>query len=414
MSSSSGAGKMSSSSVHSDRDAELGRLSGPELVARLQVTTRRADYNAAARVLDARDRRLAEAVDELAKAKAALAELKTGLDSANASLQALREKYNAFKAARSGPITGSSRGAIADPPPRGDGRAECADKKSDEVIDLCDSSDDEDALEEGEFRPDVARVSCKAADPTREGGEGRRPGVSCKRNAPAAHEDASESDDEDDRIPLSRLMKKRRKAKPVSNGVPKNGHVDAQVNSVGHLEDHPTERPLVNLGEPKASAGKRVDASPKLKEASFVQGRGRICQSWEGKGLSRAMPTLPPIDSAVGSKVDGSQYGSKIGGERGSAACPPFQVKTPTHTDMARRIVESARARAETPKGHNGSPLDASTSSVLNIIREQVKTIGGMQKVNGPLETGGIVEKACVVSRAIRKQQETQGPVLKA
>lgn len=381
----------------SDRNAALDRLSGPQLVAYLRTTIRRADYDAAARVLDARDRRLAEVQAALAEAQAVLAEVQPGLADARAELEALRENYHALQAAHRGPIRLPSRGAIAAPAPRGDGR--------DEVIDLCDSGgDDDDDWEEGEFRPDAAGVSCKAKGPAPEGREGRRAGVSCKRNAPVGS-----SDDDDDRIPLSQLMKKRRGPQPVPNGEPKKGHGDVQANSVGpSLGDHPPERPPVNRGAPKASAGQRGGASQQLKVAAVEQGKGRICQSREAGGLSRAMPTLPPTDSAVGnnsqkksSKADGAEDGARIGGKQGSAAGPPFQVR------------ESARAGAETPKENTGSALDATVSLVLNTIREQGKTNGGMHKMKAPLETNGFGEKACMVARDIREQQKTQGQVLK-
>uniref|UniRef100_K3XR47 Uncharacterized protein n=1 Tax=Setaria italica TaxID=4555 RepID=K3XR47_SETIT len=256
----------------------------------------------------------------------------------------------------------------------------------------------------GEFRPDAAGVSCKAKGPAPEGREGRRAGVSCKRNAPVGS-----PDDDDDRIPLSQLMKKRRGPQPVPNGEPKKGHGDVQANSVGpSLGDHPPERPPVNRGAPKASAGQRGGASQQLKVAAVEQGKGRICQSREAGGLSRAMPTLPPTDSAVGnnsqkksSKADGAEDGARIGGKQGSAAGPPFQVR------------ESARAGAETPKENTGSALDATVSLVLNTIREQGKTNGGMHKMKAPLETNGFGEKACMVARDIREQQKTQGQVLK-
>jgi hypothetical protein len=392
----------------SDRYAALDRLSGPQLVAHLRATVRRADYDAAARVLDARDRRLAEAQDALAEARAVLAEVQPGLADARAELEALRENYRALQAARREPVGLPSHDAITAPAPR-----------RDEVIDLCDSDgDDDEDWEEGEFRPDAAAVSCKAKwpAPAPEGGEGRRAGVSCKRNAPVGS-----SSDDDDTIPLSQLMKKRRGPQPVHNGETKKGHGDVQANSVGtSLGDHPPERPPVNRGGPKASAGQRGGASQQLKVAAVEQGRGRICQSRGGGGLSRAMPTGPPTNSAVGnnpqknsSKADGAEDLARIGGKQGSAADPPFQVRTPNHTDTARRIVESARTSAETPKENTGSVLDATVGLVLNTIRDQGKTNGGMHKIKAPLETNAFGEKACMVARDIREQQKTQGQVLR-
>jgi len=252
----------------SDRDAALDRLSGPELVAHLRTTCRRADYDAAARVLAARDRRLAEAQARLADAEARLAEVRPGLADALAELQVLREDYLALRAARGGPTgrPSASGGAIAGPAPRGDGRTE-------EVIDLCDSSggDDDGDWEEGEFRPDVIGVSCKA--------KGRRAGGSCKRNAPV-NMGSFDDDDEDDRIPLSQLIKKRRGAEPVPNGEPKKGQQDVQANSVGPLGHHPPERPPVNRGDPEASAGQRAGASPQLKKVANLvkKKKGGICQ----------------------------------------------------------------------------------------------------------------------------------------
>ncbi|XP_039811928.1 uncharacterized protein LOC120674892 [Panicum virgatum] len=396
MSSGSGSG---SGADASDRDAALDRLSGPELVAHLRVTCRRADYDAAARVLAARDRRLADA-------EARLAEVRPGLADALAQLQALREEYLALRAARCGPTgrPSGSGGAIAGPAPRGDMRTE--------VIDFCDSrgDDDDGDWEEGEFRPDVAGVSCKA--------KGRRAGDSCKRKAPV-NMDSSDADDEDDRIPLSQLIKKRRGAEPVPNGEPKKGQQDVQANSVGPLGDHPPERPPVNRGDPEPSAGQRAGASPQLKVANLANKKGDICQPREGGGLSRTMPAPPPTDSAAKnsprkkfSKVDGAEDGGRIGNKGGSAAGPPFQVRTPSHTDTARRIVESARAGADTPNVTTGSAPDATINLVPDTIREQGRTNGGMHKMKAPLETNGIAGKSCVVPGAIREQQKSQSQVL--
>ncbi|CAL4948364.1 unnamed protein product [Urochloa decumbens] len=406
MSSGSGAGAGASG-----LDAELDRLSGPELVARLKTTCRRADYDAAARVLDARDRRLAAAEARVADSEAALGELKSGVAEVRAELQALRERYLALQAAGGGPAKGPSRGAIAaSPAPRRGGPAD--------VIDLCDSSggEDDDDWEEGEFRPDAAGVSCKAKEPAPEGEQGRRrrAGGSCKRKQPVVSSD--DDDDEDDKIPLSQLMKKRRGAEPAPNGEPKKGHGDVQANSAGPFGG----RAPVNRGDPKASAGQRVGASQQLKVAAAVQGRGGIRQSGEGGGLSRSIPPPPPIDSAVGnrpqknsSKADGAEDGATIGEQQRSASGPPFQVRTPTHADTARRIVGSARAGAETPKGHTDSALDATVGLVLNTIKEQGKTNGGMNKMKGLLEKNGFGEKACMIAKDIREQQKTQGQVLK-
>ncbi|CAO2170854.1 unnamed protein product [Urochloa humidicola] len=381
----------------SDLDAELDRLSGRDLVARLKNTCRRADYDAAARVLDARDRRLAAAEASVADSKtalaaaearvadseaaaearvaaakaalaaaeariadndAALAELNSGVADVRAELQALREKYIALQAAGRGRARDPSRGAIAaSPAPRRDGPTDA------DVIDLCDSDDDD------EFRrPDAAGVSCKVKDSALEGEQGSRAGVSCKRKSPAGSSD----DDEDDRIPLSQLMKKRRGAKAETNGEPKKGHGDVQANSAGPFGG----RAPVNRGDPKACAGQRVGASQQLKVAAMVQGREKIRQSGEGGGLSRAMPTPLPIDSAVGnphknsSKAGSAEGGARIADQQSSAAGPPFQVRTPTHADTARKIVGSARAGAETPKATLHSEQMPAKSSLPTSLQQ--------------------------------------------
>ncbi|PVH38296.1 hypothetical protein PAHAL_5G221600 [Panicum hallii] len=230
---------------------------------------------------------------------------------------------------------------------------------------------------------------------------------------------SSDDDDEDDRIPLSQLIKKRRGAEPVPNGEPKKGQEDVQANSVGPLGDHPPERPPVNRGDPEASVGQRAGASPRLKVANLVKKKGAICQLRQGGGLSRAMPTPPPTDSAAknsprknSSKADGAEDGGRIGNKRGSAAGPPFQVRTPSHTDMARRIVVSARGGADTPNIRTSSAPGATINLVPDTIREQGSTNGGMRKMKAPLETNGIAGKTCVVPRAIREQQKSQGQVL--
>ncbi|OEL36862.1 hypothetical protein BAE44_0002114 [Dichanthelium oligosanthes] len=408
---------MSSSSAAagaSDRDAELGLLSGPALVAHLRATCRRADYDAVARVLDARDRRLASA-------EAQLAEFAPRLADAEARLETLREDYLALDAARRrAPIGRPSRGAAAAAAP---------------VVDLCDSCDEGD-WEEREFRrPDVAAgASRKGKEPTPpEGGEGRRAGGSWKSNARAFIDSSDDDVDEDDRIPLkalSELMKKRREAQPVPNG------------------DHPPERPPppVNRGGPKATSVKRkrrlcksgvggglsramptplsTDSAAgsshhQLEVATFVQGKGMVCQSGVGQGLSRAMPTPSLTDSAVGNEnnsskaADGDEDGARIGAKQGSAAGLPFPVRTPSHKNTVRRSVESARAGAETPKERTGFAPDATITLVLNTISDQEKTNGGMHKMKAPLETNESGEKTHMVLGDTREQTKTQGQVLK-
>jgi hypothetical protein len=83
-------------------DAELASLSGPELVQRLRTSYRREDYKAAARVLNARDRALAEAKegldarnDRLAEVEVALAETKEDLDECDRELATAKEALDA-------------------------------------------------------------------------------------------------------------------------------------------------------------------------------------------------------------------------------------------------------------------------------------------------------------------------------
>ncbi|XP_062179930.1 uncharacterized protein LOC133884503 [Phragmites australis] len=412
------------------RDAELARLSGSELMAHLRTTCRRTDYDAAARVLDARDRRLA-------LANAVLDEVRPALAAALAEVNALREEYVALKGALHGTrIKAAARSAEASaivapaPAPRGEPRAEGAGEKGGNFIDLCSSDDEEEEWEEGEFRPHVAVVSCKR-----------------KASASACSSD----EDEDDKIPLSQLWKKRWGAEPGADGEPKNGNGDAQANSVRPLgDDLPEISPVIREGA-EARAGQRAGASEDPKVATFVQGRGDGKSGKDG-GMSRAMLSPRPTGSAVGNssqknsskansvgplgndlpetppvimerpkgRVGGSEEpkvaafvqgrgngksaenggvsragfavrtgsqkdfskvddgGVRIAEKEGSFAGPvedtPSQVRTPTLT--ARKIVESARAGTETPNEHTRSEPDGFYSMVLRAIREQEKTNG--------------------------------------
>jgi len=481
---------MSSGADASDLDAALALLSGPDLVAHLRATCRRADYDAASRVLGDRDRRLAQVDDELAEARMGLANLA-------AQVQDLVERCLALKAEESRGTGNRSSGgaiAIAAAAPRVDWRAEEPGPKG--AIDLCSSSDD-DELEEGEFRPDVAGVSCKRKESAPKGDEGRSAGVSCKRKESAPKgdewrsagvsckrkesapkgdegrsagvsckrkesapkgdegrsagvsckrkESASKGDegrraglsckrkapasacspdnDDDDKIPLSQLIKKRRRAKPWANGEPKKGHGDVQANSAGPLGvDRPVISP-VNRGIPEAVAKHMVGSPDDPKVAAFLQGTGNG-KSGKNGGLSRTMLNPPPTGSTAGnsprrncSKPDGSEGRARIGEQQGHVAGPendaPIQVRTPRITDTVRRIVASARVGAETPMEHTDSSSDGTISMVLKSIQGQEKAIGGVHKTKVSLETNnGTVDKASIVVKDTREQGIPDGQVL--
>jgi hypothetical protein len=73
--------------------AALALLSGPDLVAHLHTTCRKADYDAATKVLGNHDHdhRLAQAKDAL--------EARTGWENLPTQVQALQERYLTLKAA---------------------------------------------------------------------------------------------------------------------------------------------------------------------------------------------------------------------------------------------------------------------------------------------------------------------------
>ncbi|KAJ1284594.1 hypothetical protein BS78_03G216800 [Paspalum vaginatum] len=340
------------------RDAALARLSGPEIVDHLRTTFRKADYAAAARVLAARDSALADAEAKLLEARAGMAE-------ALAEIEVLREQRLAFKAASRGPArrTSPSGGAIADPAPRADGRAEGADRSKD-----AGGGGGEEDWEDGEFRPGVAGVSWRKESAS-EGGQGRREGVSAgKRKSPASA--CSSDSDEDDTITLSQLMKKLRGAEPVANGGPKKGHGDVQGNSAGPLGVDRTVISSVNRRSPEATANHRLGGSEDSKVAVFVQGKGNG-RSGEDGGLHRTMsiPLLP---------------GSAVG-------------------------IEMHKAHNDT-----GSSLDGTISMVPKATGEQEKTTGGGHMTKVSLETDGIGEGASIVLSAIKEQGKPNGQVLKA
>ena len=305
-------------------------------MAHLRATCRRADYDAAARVLGDRDR-------WLAKAEAALAEARTGLADLTAEVQAQQERYE-LEAARRRPSSRSSGGAIAAALPRVDQRAGEPGPKG--VIDLCNSSDD-DELEEGrEFRPDVAGVSCKRKQSASRAEEGRRAGVSCKMKAPAS---ACSPDNEDDEIPLSQLIKKRRRTKPWANGEPKKGHRDVQANSAGPLG---VDRPVishVNRGIPEAVAEHMVGSSNDPKVADFVQGteNGR---SGKNGGFFTTMPSPPPTGSTA--RKSPRKNCSKPDGCEGQARTREKQgpVISPVNRGIPEAVAEHMVGSPDNPK----------------------------------------------------------------
>ncbi|WVZ69416.1 hypothetical protein U9M48_018204 [Paspalum notatum var. saurae] len=353
-----------------DRAAALALLSGPEIVALLRTTHRRADYDAAARVLAARDARLAEA-------HAALLELRSGMPDALAEIKVLREQHLAFKAASRGRVRSASPsggGAIAGPAPWADRSAAGGGRCKDAAAG---GAEEEGDWEDGEFRPGVAGVSSprrkESAPP--EGGEGRgRAGVSsCKRKAPASA-CSSDSDDEDDGITLSQLMKKLRGAEPpvANGGGPKKGGGGVQGNSAGPLGVDRAAISPVNRGGPEATAANQrlggSDEDPKA--AVSVQGKGNG-RSGEDGGLHRAMPCPLLPGSAVG---------------------------------------------IEMPEAHIASSLDGTISMVpkATTTREQVNTTGGGHKTKVSLGTDdGIGEETSMILRAINEQGKPNGQVLK-
>ncbi|ONM39664.1 hypothetical protein ZEAMMB73_Zm00001d044005 [Zea mays] len=398
---------MSSGADASDVDAALALLSGPDLVAHLRVTCRRADYEAAARVLGDRDRRHAQT-------EAALAEARTGLADLTAEVQALQERYLELKAASRGPSSRSSGGAIAAAAPRVNRRAQEPAPKS--TIDLCSSSDN-DEFEEGEFRPGVAGVSGTRKDSASKGQEGRRARVSRKRKAPAS---ACSSDD--DEISLSQLIKKRSSAKPWANGEPKKGHGDVQANSAGPLGfDRPVISPAIR-GIPEAVSEHMVASPDDPKVSVFMQGTGNG-QSGKNEGLSRTMPSPAPTGSGAGNgphkngpHKNGSECQTRIG-EKQSPVAPPgndasVQVRTPSVTNMARTNVGSARVVAETPMQHTHSTSDGTVNVALKSMEGQEKAIGLVHKTKVSLDTNGTGDKARIVLKDTREQQKPAGLVL--
>ncbi|TVU35710.1 hypothetical protein EJB05_17611, partial [Eragrostis curvula] len=321
-------------------ETELAGLSGSELVARLRTTTRRVDYEAAARVLDARDGRLAAAEVAVAEAKKLLdarhrehTQLKEGLAAALALVDVLKEKLNArggprseerggpgSKDAHGGPRSEDARGGSIEapapaqrggpgskdargeprsedagpgdaieapaPPQLGELGAEVTAEQCPVVIDLCSSGDEEEEREECRAGDSGVSRKRKASAPE-VNGEGPRTKVSWKGNAAAS---APSSDDEDDSLTLSQLMKKRGGAQPGVDGEPKS--TDRSVRPLGGF------LPKTSLVIKQEIVEETVCGSDEPKEATFVQGRGDV-ESGEHGGMSRAMPSPPALSFAL-------------------------------------------------------------------------------------------------------------------
>ncbi|KAL6615725.1 hypothetical protein ACP70R_037995 [Stipagrostis hirtigluma subsp. patula] len=338
------------STAAADPDAVLARLSGPELVAHLRTTCSRADYDAAERVLGARDRRLAAA-------EAKLGEVMDGLQAALAEVGALREKYEALRGARDGPAGSEAArpaGAIASPAPAplGERRAEGAEDK---------------------LQSPGAEVSG---------------GFACKRETSPP---ASSDDDEDDTIPLSQLVKKRRGAESGA-GEPKKAMGGLQSNSVGSLGTDLQRNSLVISEGHGAAAGQRVDEPEEPK--SGAMSRAMPCPSPTGSavrsgksGEDGAMPCSSPTGSAGrgsfqmnSSKVDDG--GARTGGNQGSFACSgkvtPTQVRAPSLT--VSKCVQSVKENPEAHKGQTGCSPVENGSVVSRAIREKTSSRGHRAK----------------------------------
>ncbi|KAG8055988.1 hypothetical protein GUJ93_ZPchr0001g30230 [Zizania palustris] len=271
------------------REAELARLPGPKLVHHLRYSILRADYDAAERVLEARDRRLEAALaenGELQRKYEALlvldAEAQPRPRAREEAEEMLHQPPPAPFVQRRGTVQpekgpGEMSKIVLHSPlrGRGRGRGRRAREGDDDDVPLRQLRQRWKRRRQGEPR---------AVESEKVDGQGQHSsGVPIKRkpydNLSVPRREEDEDEDEDDTVPLRLLWKRRRQGEPraaesgIGDDLRKCSHVRINV---------PEERAAQIVGNPKDS-----------KSAPFVQ-RGGTVQPEKGAGeMSKIMLHSP-------------------------------------------------------------------------------------------------------------------------
>ncbi|XP_051225250.1 uncharacterized protein [Lolium perenne] len=326
---------------------KLADLPSAELVAYLSNSYLKADFEAVARILVARDSRNAKLGAELTAALADLdalaargreaTEVKAKLEAARTGIDALREKYRALLDAFLPPRNEVDEmaltmveAAVSDTVHRDYSRVDDEEAEEGEVkgIDFIDLSSDE---EEGEMA---------------EGG--------------------SEEEDEEDTESLSQRIKRIRGDRP---GELESGKLDArgQSNSVGTLGNDQQKSSSARIEGLVATSGKMASKPEDSKVEAFVQESPVVKTENFDQGMTKTMllPSQGPLASSAiqegSSKIDYCKAG--IGGKgRSSDGAPARGVSQPSKGIAETNKTPAAQSSAKCGKKEVGAEKCASLS----------------------------------------------------
>uniref|UniRef100_A0A0D9V3P7 Uncharacterized protein n=1 Tax=Leersia perrieri TaxID=77586 RepID=A0A0D9V3P7_9ORYZ len=321
------------------RQAELAHLPGPKLVDHLCTTHRRADYEAVARVLAARDRSL----------EAALAEIED-----------LRRKCDA--------LLDSQRR----PPPREE-LAEEEEKVNPRPAPAPARREDHGGggkgSEEGEVK-DAHFIDLSSDDEVETAGRGA--GSTSRAPIREASEDAEGEADEEDNLPLCHYWKKRRRGEPGAVELGKGDSGKSPHNSVDSVGNDPRNCTPARTNVAGSLLTEQMVSSPgDSMVAAFLQSKGTV-QPENGGGEKMPRAVLHSPAQVVSSILQKRKFGNKDGPARVPGDTTPSQAGstrpvTPKKEDasVVQGDIRSSQARSTrllTPKKEGSSTVPGDTT----------------------------------------------------
>jgi hypothetical protein len=339
---------------------KLADLPSAELVAYLSNSYLKANFEAVARILEARDRRDAKLSAELVAALADLDALTArGRDATEVkakleAVRALREKYRALLDAFLPP-----RHEVGDEVHQDDSRVEGAEEGDEMALTMAEA-----AVSDTVHRDD-SRVDDEEAE------EGEVKGVdfidlSSDEEEGEMAEGGSEEEDEEDTESLSQRIKRIRGDKP---GELESGKVDVlgQSNSVGTLGNDQQKSSSARIEGMVSTSGKMASKPEDSKVAAFLQESPVMkTEDFDG-GMPKTMllPSQGPLASSAiqegSSKIDYCKAG--IGGKgRSSDGAPARGVSQPSKLIAETNKTPAAQSSAKCGKKEVGAEKCASLS----------------------------------------------------
>ncbi|KAL5228217.1 hypothetical protein ABZP36_016482 [Zizania latifolia] len=398
------------------REAELARLPGPKLVHHLRYSILRADYDAAERVLEARDRRLEAALAENGELQRKYEAL---LDAEAQPRPRAREEAEemlrlGIATESPAPATSTARRDEQNVVESGEGEVEVA-----HFIDLCSSDDDDKEAEVGRVAGSAVPIKRDAYEdfivpdskededdtvPLRQRSKRRlqgEPGAVESDNLFVPSREEEEEDDDDD-VPLRLLRqrwKRRRQGEPRAVESEK---VDGQGQ---HSSGVPIKRkPHDNFFVPGREEDEDEDDAVPLRQLwkRRRQGEPRAVDSGNGDDLHKCSPVRTDVPEARAAQMVGNPEDSKAA---------PFVQR--------RGTVQPEKGAGEMSKIVLHSP--GRGSMLQKGFREQDKRIGGgeMAKVlqgdSGIWEHGELQMKPAksVSNDVLKCQDKATSSVLK-